>query len=366
MSRRAERRRAEARFVALVGVVFLALCLLLTLLVGPARAQATPPSVGTGSGRSADCPNGAILGPRMITDICWDCLFPIRVAGLPMMAGSRGVPARAGNQVACACRDGLGVPRPGVAVGMWMPAKIVETVRAPGCSPTLGGITLPGFDPIFRGTLGDATFNNGDPAFWHYHTWSFPLLAMLDLFVEGDCMAGGMQDVDLLYISELDPTWAHAELAFFANPEAAIVADPVVQAACAADAAAANAGTPLDEVFWCAGAWGGLYPFVGTYLAPTSPVRVTSLLATRALAAQHRRGRAWRTMGNDAMCRGVIDPMIPKSQYRMSMLHPLPQARGNHVIGQSTFLWGEWRNIPGQGPDPVYLVWRWTDCCMTF
>lgn len=321
----------------------------------------------TGAGRAApDCPNGMVLDAGMMTDICWDCIFPIRIAGAPMASGSRPVPAGASNRISCACQDNLGVPKPGLAVGMWMPAQIVELTRAPGCSPSLGGITLPGFDPLFRGGIGDATWNNGDAAFWHYHTYAFPVMAMLELFVQAECMAGGMQDFDLLYISEVDPTWNHAELAYFANPEATLVSDPVVQAACAADAAAATAGYPITELFWCAGSWGGLYPFVGTHLATTSPVRATSLLATRALAAQHRRGLAWRTMGNDAMCGGVIDPMLPKSQYRMSMLFPLAEASGNHVIGQSTFLWGEHRNIPGQGPDPVYLIWRWTDCCMTF
>ncbi|MFZ6765074.1 TraU family protein [Roseomonas sp. WGS1072] len=314
---------------------------------------------------AADCPDSQILGTAMITDICWECIFPIRVAGATMAAGGS-VPRKATDQIACLCSDGLGVPHPGITVGMWMPSLLLELVRAPGCSPSLGGINLPGFDPLFRGGTGDNTYNDGDGAYWHYHTFAFPVMAMLELFVEADCLAGGMQDFDLLYISELDPTWSHAELAFFANPEAAVVADPAVQAACTADAAAALTDEPIDELFWCAGSWGGLYPFVGTALGPSSPVRATSLLATRALAAQHRRGLAWRTMGNDALCRGVLDPMIPKSQYRLSMMFPLPEANGNHPIGRSTFAWGEHRNIPGRGPDPVYLVWRWTDCCMTW
>jgi conjugal transfer pilus assembly protein TraU len=362
---RDERRRSERRFLLGLLVLFAAMGWLLSSLA-PARSNPLPSGPTQPASRAVDCPDGSVLGTRMIIDICWDCVFPIRVAGVPMATGSRGIPARASDQVVCACRDGLGVPRPGLAVGMWTPAKLIELVRAPGCSPALGGIRLPGFDPLFRGTLGDSTFNHGDASFWHYHTWSFPVLAMLELFVEAECMAGGMQDFDLLYISELDPTWSDSGLAFFANPEAALLANPIVQAACVADAAGANLGRPVDELFWCAGSWGGLYPLVGTYNAPTSPVRVTSLLATRALAAQHRRGLAWRTMGNDAMCRGVIDPMIPKSQYRMSMFFPMAQANSNHVIGQSTFVWGEWRNVPGRGPDPVYLLWRWTDCCMTF
>ena len=45
-------------------------------------------------------------------------------------------------------------------------------------------------------------------------------------------------------------------LAFYTNPEAAWLANPVALAACLADAAAASAGSPIDSLFWCAGTWG--------------------------------------------------------------------------------------------------------------
>ena len=93
---------------------------------------------------------------------------------------------------------------------------------------------------------------------------------------------------------------------------------------------------------------------------------VTSLLATRAMAALHRRGLARRTVGDDAVCRSRIEPFLPKSQYRWSMLHPIPEAGAKHVTGASTFLWGEWRNIPAVGEDAVYVLWRWQDCCLLF
>jgi len=36
-----------------------------------------------------------------------------------------------------------------------------------------------------------------------------------------------------------------------------------------------------------------------------------------------------------------------------------------HWIGESTFKWGEHRTIPGTGEDYVYLIWRYTECCLT-
>ena len=120
-------------------------------------------------------------------------------------------------------------------------------------------------------------------------------------------------------------------------------------------------------MFWCAGCWGSLYPFTGNIPPNESPPRDSSLTATRAIAALHRRGLAQKTFGDAALCGGYIYPMIPKSQYKMSMLYPLAEASGTccHPLGLSTMLWGEWRNIPAVGEDFVYLLWRYTDCCLS-
>jgi conjugal transfer pilus assembly protein TraU len=42
-----------------------------------------------------------------------------------------------------------------------------------------------------------------------------------------------------------------------------------------------------DALFWCAGAWGHMYPLSGISSYGTDP-RITSLLATRATATLHR------------------------------------------------------------------------------
>lgn len=360
----AGRRRAAVRR----GLAALLLAVAFAGSLGVAAARAQPGSSvtsGPGFPFQPGCPDGSILGPQLITSICWDCIFPIRIGGALMAPiGGSDVPAGAATQPVCTCPASNGLPAPGLTLGLWMPALISEIVRLPGCAPVLGGIMLPGFNALNIGTPGARPHAEPEKAFYHYHLYAFPLLQMLDLLVENNCNSNGMLDFDLLYLSELDPTWTYDELGFFLDPEAAAVAGPLAQAACMADAAAAAVGEPLDSLFWCAGSWGSLYPFIGTDTGPTSLPRTASLLSTRALAAMHRRGLGWRTMGNDAVCKGVIDPMIPKSQYRMSMLYPIAEANGKHPIGRSTLLWGEWRNIPAIGEDDEYLVWRWTDCCV--
>ena len=315
--------------------------------------------------KSPECQDGSALSARILTSICWDCLFPIRLGGSAMFstAPSSGYPAGATDQTVCICNNGS-TPAPGITLGFWNPFQLIEAVRTPGCSVTLGGLTLPAVDPLQLGTKNNRQGDTADKSYYHYHSYSFPVLQMLNLLFDAQCMGGALSNFDILTLSEIDPTWTFDELAFFTAPESAAVALPPAQLACLTDAVAATAGQSLDDLFWCAGSWGSIYPFSGNANGSISPVANTSLLATRALAVQHRRGLAIRSMGNDALCGGVFEPLMDKSQYRMSMFWPLPEANGKHVIGQTPLIWGEWRQIPATGEDSVYLIWRWQDCCL--
>lgn len=317
-----------------------------------------------GHAASPDCPDAELFSGKLFTDIPWSQIFPIRVAGLAIGAGDR--PAKATDQALCLCEDNLGVPHPGLTVGLWQPARIVELVHAPGCAPALGGIKLPLGPQRLRGTTGQGARDNSDAWFMNYHYYAFPLLILLDLFFDAHCNADGYVDFDVLSLSELDPTWNEPELAFLASPETALFASPVALAACAGDCAAATAGTPMDSLFWCAGCWGNLYPASGYARSHGGAVDHTSLYSARILAMLHRRGQAWLTMGDEALCRGVIYPMIPKSQYKLSMFYPVPETDSAHPIGASTFRWGLGHTYPGLGETAqLYLLWRWHDCCHT-
>lgn len=45
------------------------------------------------------------------------------------------------------------------------------------------------------------------------------------------------------------------------------------------------------------------------------------------LAAEHRRGLAYRSMGNDTVCRSKIYPTLPKQQYKLNMFYPTPETK---------------------------------------
>lgn len=313
---------------------------------------------------SADpgCRNANVLSGKLITDICWDCVFPIIIAGVPMNTGQFDVPQASSSNPLCTCSDDLGVQRPGVTMAMWQPFQLIEFERVPGCASALNGVKFPA-DRLFQGTHGPGKNGGPEESFMHYHVYSFPLLTMLDLFSNYGCLIDSYVDFDMLYVSELDPTWNNDELAFFTNPEASLVATPVAQAACPADAVASTARHPIDKLFWCAGSWGFIYPLSGHQYENSSIVKTTSLLTVKVLAAQHRRGLLKRTIGNDALCGGVIDTTIKKSMYKFSVLFPIPETSRAHVLGESTFTWGEARTIPSTGEDLIYTVWRWNQCC---
>lgn len=338
--------------------------LLAAAAAGAARADGSGSGSGGGGGDPV-CSSADLFSGKLLSHICWECMFPLVVGGVPMGGSSGDIPSGAMDKTVCACKDNAGVYHPGIPRQMWEPARLIELVRQPGCSPALGGLEMPVGDDIRFGGLGEG----GDPsasgkAFFHYHYLSFPLLAVMDLVSNAGCNQDGYMDIDMMYMSELDPTWNESDLAFYANPEAALFANPVSISACTADAAAASAGEPLDSMFWCAGSWGNLYPLAGHTTDGGFP-ETTSRLATRALAAQHRRGFARKTMGEEAMCEAPIDVFLPKSQYKMTMFYPQPEAEEAHVIGEPTLNWGAGKVVPG-ADDAVYVLWRWKDCCMTF
>lgn len=330
------------------------------------------------------CPDADFWGEKMLTGVCWSCLFPVRLLGLTAFSDDNDLPDGATEQSLCVCTGNQSIPSLGITGGAWLPARLIEVVRKPYCSPILGGMSFNNGVRLWGGNKeveGDGT----DKTYYNYHYWAFPLYVILQLFVQNNCNAGGMRNLDMMYMSELDPTWNVDELAFFLNPEAVIFANPLAVAACAVDCATTTVSQPITSLFWCAGCWGNLYPFTGNVASDSSAPRDTSLLTARVLASLHRKALAHKTYGDDALCGGQIYPMIPKQQYKLSTLFPIAEASSDrvdgtdangvghstimknccHWIGESPFKWGEWRTIPGTGEDYVYLIWRYTECCLT-
>lgn len=268
------------------------------------------------------------------------------------------------NSLACACVDSLGVPFGGTKLSYFAPLRIIETVHEPYCSPTLGGISLQE-DYTAMG------YSKDDRSFWNVHYFAFPLMEMLEILYV-NCHQDGYIDLDLMYLTEVDPTWNNDILALLLSPEAIVFANPLAQVWCATDCSLVTANQAPERSFGCAGCDGSLYPFTGNVIGQNDEVAQSSLVAQRQISSLHRKGLAKKTMGDDSVCQASYAPFTPRSQYKFSMIYPRAEADEEaggsccHPMGQSTSVWclpAGGRMRPGR-EDAVYLLWQFKECCL--
>ena len=351
-------------------VMLTAFCLALAPTVS-AQVDTGADTSGQTSPGGPGCYDAEVFSGKLISGVCWECVLPIVVSRVVIAGDKDRIPEGSATGAfigACMCYDNLGLPNFGIRTSLWQPARLIELQRQSGCSGVLGGIRFP-FNRLYQGTeqklsQQDQSKNDGK-TYRHYHFYSFPLMTMMDMWVPGYCNPGGYMDLDIMYLSEIDPTWNNDEIAFFTHPEAALIASPLGAISCIPDAFGANIGHPLKELYWCAGSWGVLFPTSGNVLSRENIMMTTSLMSARALYALHRRGLEWRSIGDDVMCGGEMSPYLPKNQYRFQVFHPVSETDDNHVLGEMLYTWALGRTIPAVGEDPLFLIWRWIDCCNT-
>lgn len=330
--------------------------LLAALLLVSGLLAASPAAAAPG-----DC-TGKFINP--ITDVCWSCMFPLSVGGMKIWPSSKPDPDNPSSPI-CLCGDPI--PRIGLAVGFWEPARVVDVTMKPWCFVNLGGISIkPGFD-IGRGTYSYTNQlggNGQNSAKWNVHWYVYPLLYWMQIVTDFVCLEQG--GFDIAYVTEIDPLWQDDTLTTLINPEAAVFANPIAQVACAADCIAASAKLPFDQLFWCAGCHGGFYPLNGNISDHTNPLQSSRLAAERMAYKLHREGLAWGTAGGKAMCHTYPMPIMRKQQYRMQMVNPAPMVRGRFAcptIGASDLEPGTGKTYPVVGEDIGYLIWRKRNCC---
>ncbi len=220
------------------------LLLLLSLLL---FASAGPAQAGV---------SGKMINP--ISDVLWSEIFPISIAGVSIKGGSS---EETGGLSSPICTCATPFPRVGIPLEMYEPARVIETVKDAYYFPLLGvqlmdgqGATLDGSSTMDYGGKSRLSFQQA-------HYFIFPVWTILEVFLDFVCLESS--GIDLGYLTEIDPLWNDDLLSLIIQPEALLFANPVAQAACVADAGAANAKKPLDPLFWCAGSGGSVYPLSG-------------------------------------------------------------------------------------------------------
>lgn len=231
------------------------------------------------------------------------------------------------------------------------------------CLPFMAGnlgFSLPAFGKTAQGTAKkDEKQVNG--AFYHVHWYKYPLTYWLNIITSLGCLEGG--DLDIAYLSEIDPTWTDSSLTTILNPEAVIFANPIAQGACAADAIASAFNMPIDTLFWCAGSQGSMYPFNGWVSNESSPLQSSLLVSERMAFKLHRQGMIMETIGkNNAVCNEYPSPILPKERWRYQMVNMYPDSGQCHPFGRSVTRWETGKNPPNTKKNFGYLMWRKRNC----
>ncbi|MCY4413964.1 MAG: TraU family protein [Alphaproteobacteria bacterium] len=296
---------------------------------------------------------GVLVNP--VSDIAWNCLYPITLGGMSM--GESKDTVQENIAPLCWCKKGV-LPEPGIAVGFWEPALLMDITRTPWCFVGLNGLCL----GKKGGGLGMMGFREGKKGFYHVHVYRYPLLYLLDILNNFGCVK--KETMDVIYLSECDPLWNDDVLSDLVTTESVVVNTPMAQLSCAADCAATAVGVGLDSLYWCSGCLGSVFPLTGTVMGVGSDVHASALLVHRVLFKLHRMGLLKGTVGKDGLCGPYTMMQMQKKQYKTQMVFPVAQRHACASLGRSDMVWGRGRSFPVKGEDFCYVVWRRRDCCV--
>ncbi|MFT3819879.1 MAG: TraU family protein [Rubrivivax sp.] len=311
--------------------------------------------------------------PNPISDICWQCVFPISIGGFALDMGQEDI-ENPGNPV-CYCP--IGVPpyyRTGLSVGFWEPTRLIESVRMPFCFPALDGMTTGGSDTATK-PWGATSHTSGNKvnrdSFYQVHVYLNPIMYYLEQVIDQQCMESG--SYDLAYMSEYDSAWHDDTESALIEPEATLFTTLPALAACSADCTAATTGFGIRELYWCSGCNGTVYPMDGNVTVHVGGVQASSLLNHRILAKLHRLLIAKQYHGEGAMCEGHVAPIMDKRGYKTQMIWPVAVTASSdgsqwgrccQPLGRTTQVWGAGKEFPIKGEDFGYQVFRKRNCCM--
>jgi conjugal transfer pilus assembly protein TraU len=305
--------------------------------------------------------HGKFINP--ITDICWSCTLPLTIGGQGTLSlGQEDRPNPSGSTF-CACTSPA---RVGVKTGFWEPSRMVEITRTPYCMVALGGKEFNVGLEAPRAARPQHKGNRWKSSFYQVHWYINPVWYYLEVLTDHPCLEPG--SLDIAYMTEVDPLWADDELTLILNPDANLFANPIAQAACAADCVAASAGFPIPALYWCAGCQGSMYPLNGHVGAHVGGIQASSLLMQRMTAKLHREGLMWAASDNTGLCSYYPEPLMDKTKYKSQLVYPVPATQkiaGKccQPYGRTTTIWGSGKEFPVKGEDFAYQIFRKRNCC---
>lgn len=162
--------------------------------------------------------HGTFANP--ITDYCWSCSFPIKLAGssATTMGQDENTSSldTSGNPF-CACTD---PPQVGMKMGFWEPSRMVDVTRTPYCFVGMGGVSMDFGIETAKHAQTAKSEARSPSAFYHAHWYTNPLMFWLEVLMDDNCLERGV--FDLAYLTEVDPLWSDSESTFIINPDVAL------------------------------------------------------------------------------------------------------------------------------------------------
>ncbi|WP_239695411.1 TraU family protein [Burkholderia pseudomallei] len=320
----------------------------------------------TGGSQAQSICNGSF--PNLITDICYDCIFPISIMGGFINMGVSGddYDTGASHFPVCVCANNLAV---GTPVSFWEPRYMVDTTTKPGCMPLLGGIDIK--TPYNAAEYGAENYTTAPiggkrkAAFMQVNEYVNPVMSALGVVVNNPCLDN--RSFDVPFMSWADPTWNDDALSLMLTPYAYPFAGIPSIAAELPDAISATFGFPMEILFWVAGAWGPMYPLNGNVAVANTPEQVSHLMIARLFAKLHAAGAAQATAGNDALqscgALGVPQLVMDKRQYKTNRVFPFPDNMCTPIGRPLAFQ--EVGAARPQDKEYGYFVFQRKDCCAT-
>ena len=284
-----------------------------------------------------------------------------------------------GNPV-CACtgKEALGGGEPFVGVKMRItePIGFAELTDVPYYFPCFQKKSSSIVKQKKRGfSNGRATNENvSEINYRNGHFITYPVFAVLNLFLDQACISMGT--IDLPFLGELEPEWFDDFLANMLHPENIMVSNPVAQMACLADCAASTMKHPLEQMTWCRGCWETQKNETGR-AEGSQEIVDSAYMATNIIDWMHMSYRMTQGIpvpfshlplvdgktgsASDIACgKRAYFPKIIKSQYFLQPAYPV--STGPISIGMTPIVWSNFKQVPTYS-DRIFAIWKRKACC---
>jgi conjugal transfer pilus assembly protein TraU len=294
-------------------------------------------------------------------------MFPIKFAGVEISSFSEmeETPTEMTSICGPCNRPPFNEPLPGMQTSFWQPIGIIELTAIPNCYPTYG-MYLDLENLSGSNSMGNRPQENDKSLItFQGHYVLYPAFNVMDLGAS-TCSGNPASSWSIPYLTEIDPRWQDDLTASLSSPEVFLVSNMIAQFICGVDSIAANAGFPLDLLWWCMGSWGSIYPLSGSNIAVTSSQAAVGI-AVRMIASMHKMGDMYTTVGPH-MSTGVCVPIntIPvmrKTMYSFVPVYPV-MYKNRIPFGRSGIIWEYGIDAPvvNRGVYAI-VVYRKMECC---